>query len=139
MGRENRRAGLESRCGALLRALQRAAPGLDLTGLVWRAVESARRISIPFLLSNTTPDSFPVGAGEGAFACEMSLIEIRDNEMPIVTARTWLAADQMTEIQEAQVVDEGHPGDRFDDSYEQFRRQWRLQPLIKPRRQIGWC
>ena len=123
---------------ALQRALQRATPGLDLTGLAWHAVESARRLSLEFLVTRTTPDRFRVTAGEGAFACDSSLIEIEGHEMPIVTARTWLAADEMSEIQEAQVVDDGDPGDRFDDSYEEFRKEWRLPPLTKYRTKHGW-
>src|SRR6516162_7715265 len=107
---------------SLQRALQRAAPGLDLTELIWAAVDSARRISIPFLLSRTALDRFRVEAGEGAFACSMTMIKMLGNEMPIIEAETWLSRDQMSRIQEAEVVAEGHPGERFDDVYAEFGR-----------------
>jgi hypothetical protein len=123
---------------ALQRALQRGPPGLDLTALAWEAVESARRISMPFLLSRLTPDRFRVTAGKGAFACSTSLIDTRGHEMPVVQARTWLAADQMSEIQEAEIVEDGQPGERFDDAYELFRQQWTMPGLIEPRTKLGF-
>jgi hypothetical protein len=122
---------------SLQRALQRAAPGLDLTELIWHAVDSARRISIPFLLSRTALDRFRVEAGEGAFACNMTMIEMLGNEMPIIEAETWLSKDQMSLVQEAEVVAEGHPGERFDDVYAEFREEWCVPPIHRSQRELG--
>jgi hypothetical protein len=122
---------------SLQRALQRAAPGLDLTELIWDAVDSARRISIPFLLSRTALDRFRVEAGEGAFACNMTMIEMLGNEMPIIEAETWLSRDQMSRVQEAEVVAEGHPGERLDDVYAEFREEWCVPPIHRSRRELG--
>jgi hypothetical protein len=118
---------------ALKRAVQRSAPGLDLTALIWDAVENTRRLSIRFLLSRTTPDRFRVAAGEGAFACAMHLIAPNGNEIPLVIAATFLTLDQMSGIQEAEIVDDGHPGERFDDVYQQCRDEWILPPIVKRR------
>jgi hypothetical protein len=100
---------------ALQRAIQRGVPGLDLTELCWHAIDSARRLSVRFLISQTTLDRFRVAAGEGAFACEMHLLAPDGNEMPAIRAATWLSSDQMSAVQEGEVVVAGHPGERFDD------------------------
>jgi hypothetical protein len=99
--------------------------------------EGARRISIPFLLSRTALDRFRVEAGEGAFACNMTIIEMLGNEMPIIEAETWLSRDQMSRVQEAEVVAEGHPGERFDDVYTEFREEWCVPPIHRSRRELG--
>jgi hypothetical protein len=108
-----------------------------LARLVWHAVDSARRLSVRFLLSKTTPDSFRAAAGEGAFACSMVLVELLGNEMPIIEAHTWLSSDQMSRLQELEVVVEGRAGDRFDDVYSSYRREWCVPPMYRSRRELG--
>jgi hypothetical protein len=121
---------------ALQRALQRAARGLDLVELVSQALDGARRLSLRFLMAKSTPGRVRIGAGEGAFACEMWRTKMHGYDMPIIRAKTWLSADQMSAVQEAQIVADGDPGERLDDVYEQCRQQWCLPPLIKHRRTI---
>jgi len=56
--------------------------------------------------------------------------------MPIIQADTWLAADQMSKVQEAQVVDGGHPGDRFDDVYSAYRGKRCMPPVVRSRPRV---
>jgi hypothetical protein len=86
---------------ALQRALQRSAP--DLTALVWEAVKNTRLIDLKFLAAH---------------------------EMLIVYARTWLAAAQMSEVEEAQIVKDGETGERFGDIYDASRAEWSIPPLF---------
>jgi hypothetical protein len=124
---------------ALQRALMRSAPGLDLTALIWDGIDNARRISIEFLLSKTTADKFRIAAGDGAFGAGMALTEVwgGDREQPMITCETWLSRDQMTDLQEAAIVPEGRLGDRFDDAYEAFRREWKVPMVQRSRRELG--
>lgn len=115
---------------ALQRALQRSPPGLDLTALCWEAVDAARGLSLNFLWKKTTPDRFRIGAGDGAFACDLSWARGAPDRVPLIEANTWLANDQMTRLQELQVVPEGEPNDRFDDVYREFRSRW-SQPAME--------
>jgi hypothetical protein len=123
---------------ALQRALMRAAPGLDLSGLVWSAIDNARRISIGFLLTRTTADRFRIAAGDGAFGAGMALTEVYGGrEQPMIACETWLSRDQMSDIQEVEVVPEGQPGDRYEDAYEEFRRCWQIPMIERSRRELG--
>jgi hypothetical protein len=79
---------------ALQRAMQRGGRGLDLTAAIWQAVDNARRLNMRFLLHRTGFDRFRISAGDGAFACELITIEIRGNKMPLISANSWLHADQ---------------------------------------------
>jgi len=137
---------------ALQRALQRSPSGLDLTGLCWDAIEAARGLSMRFFFDTTsgtgelasgpvqlkpgrTLRRFRIAAGAGAFACNLAGAEGWGGEwMPLIECKTWLASDQMSRLQELEVVPEGQPGgDRFDELYTVFRRKWRMTPIIRHR------
>jgi hypothetical protein len=58
----------------------------------------------------TTLDQFRIGAGAGAFACDLSRADRPEGHiMPLIEARTRLAADQMTPLQELEVVPKASP------------------------------
>jgi hypothetical protein len=118
---------------ALGRALQRS-PGVDLTELIWDGLANVRRRSIQALMARG-PDRFRVAAGDGAFACAAFWAESgkQDVGMPMVVAKTWLPTEAMHQVQEGEIVDAGHPGERFDDVYEAVRGDWQLAPIMVTR------
>jgi hypothetical protein len=103
------------------RFFQRSAPGADLGDALFEAHANVLGLSTNALVERKAAGApfYRLTAGAGAFATDVIVADRRaDNgllQTMFLFARTWLHWDNLTTRQEAQIVPQGEPGDRFSE------------------------
>jgi hypothetical protein len=106
---------------ACLRFFQRSRPGASLTDALFEAHANTLGLSTRTLIERKRAGApfYRLAAGEGAFATDVIVADKKaDNgllQTMFLFGRTWLHWDNLTERQEAQIVPQGAPGDRFSE------------------------